>query len=121
MTHLRSYKPRPKWSCLTGVSAPLYSSPPLSTLCSSLLLYSSPPLSTPLYSSTPLLLSCPELAMAFRKALKWTLMVGGGGGATALGLSQLAEYRKKQVSCPQVDLWSAGPGLFPEFLVAAGC
>lgn len=42
--------------------------------------------------------------MAFRKALKRMVMVGGAGVATAFGLSQLVEYRKKQVSCSHVDL-----------------
>lgn len=34
--------------------------------------------------------------MAFRKAVKGTL-IGGGAVATALGLSQFFEYRKNQV------------------------
>uniref|UniRef100_A0A674MTK7 Glycerol-3-phosphate dehydrogenase, mitochondrial n=1 Tax=Takifugu rubripes TaxID=31033 RepID=A0A674MTK7_TAKRU len=34
--------------------------------------------------------------MAFRKALKRTVMVGGGAIATVFGLSQVIEYRKKQ-------------------------
>lgn len=36
--------------------------------------------------------------MAFRKALKRTAVIGGGAVAAAFGLSQLIEYRKKQVS-----------------------
>lgn len=39
-----------------------------------------------------------EAPMAFRKALKRTAVIGGGAVATAFGLSQLIEYRKKQVS-----------------------
>lgn len=35
--------------------------------------------------------------MAFRKALKRTAIIGGGAVATVFGLSQLIEYRKKQV------------------------
>lgn len=36
--------------------------------------------------------------MAFRKALKRTAVIGGGAVAAVFGLSQLIEYRKKQVS-----------------------
>lgn len=36
--------------------------------------------------------------MAFRKVLKRTAILGGGAVATVYGLSQLIEYRKKQVS-----------------------
>lgn len=36
--------------------------------------------------------------MAFRKVLKRTALVGGGAVVTAFGLSQLIEYRTKQVS-----------------------
>lgn len=53
--------------------------------------------------------------MAFRKALKRTVMVGGGAAVTAFGLSQLIEYRKKQVSCSHLYLLSAWLSLFPEF------
>lgn len=67
------FKPRPKCSCLTG---PVFL----------------------LLSAVPLHSSCAELTMAFRKALKRTLMVGGGAIATVFGLSQVIEYRKKQVS-----------------------
>ena len=37
--------------------------------------------------------------MAFRKAAKWTAIGGGGAVAAVLGLWQLSEYRKTQVSC----------------------
>lgn len=50
-------------------------------------------------SSLLLLLSYPELLMAFRKALKRTVVLGGGAMAAAFGLSQLMDYRRKQVSC----------------------
>lgn len=40
--------------------------------------------------------------MAFRKALKRTAILGGGAVATVYGLSQLIEYRKKQVSWRQM-------------------
>uniref|UniRef100_A0A3P8W6I7 Uncharacterized protein n=1 Tax=Cynoglossus semilaevis TaxID=244447 RepID=A0A3P8W6I7_CYNSE len=36
--------------------------------------------------------------MAFRKALKHTVLIGGGAAATFLGLSQLIEYKKTQVN-----------------------
>lgn len=36
--------------------------------------------------------------MAFYKAAKGTVLVGGGALATVLGLSQFAHYRRKQVS-----------------------
>lgn len=36
--------------------------------------------------------------MAFKKALKRTAILGGGAMAAAFGLSQLIEYRKRQVS-----------------------
>ncbi|KAI2525397.1 GPD2 isoform 10 [Pan troglodytes] len=34
--------------------------------------------------------------MAFQKAVKGTILVGGGALATVLGLSQFAHYRRKQ-------------------------
>lgn len=36
--------------------------------------------------------------MAFKKAVKGTILAGGGALATILGLSQFAHYRRKQVS-----------------------
>lgn len=36
--------------------------------------------------------------MAFKKAVKGTVLAGGGALATILGLSQFAHYRRKQVS-----------------------
>lgn len=36
--------------------------------------------------------------MAFKKAVKGTILAGGGALATVLGLSQFAHYRRKQVS-----------------------
>ena len=36
--------------------------------------------------------------MAFQKAVKGTILVGGGALASVLGLSQFAHYRRKQVS-----------------------
>lgn len=36
--------------------------------------------------------------MAFQKAVKGSILVGGGALATVLGLSQFAHYRRKQVS-----------------------
>jgi glycerol-3-phosphate dehydrogenase len=36
--------------------------------------------------------------MAFQKAVKGTVLVGGGALATVLGLSQFTHYRRKQVS-----------------------
>lgn len=36
--------------------------------------------------------------MAFQKAVKGTILVGGGALASILGLSQFAHYRRKQVS-----------------------
>lgn len=42
--------------------------------------------------------------MAFQKAVKGTILVGGGALASVLGLSQFAHYRRKQVSnCACVD------------------
>lgn len=36
--------------------------------------------------------------MAFKKAVKGTILAGGGALATVLGLSQFAHYKRKQVS-----------------------
>lgn len=42
--------------------------------------------------------------MAFQKAVKGTVLVGGGALATILGLSQFAHYKRKQVSnCTHID------------------
>uniref|UniRef100_A0A8C6IKB1 Glycerol-3-phosphate dehydrogenase n=1 Tax=Mus spicilegus TaxID=10103 RepID=A0A8C6IKB1_MUSSI len=41
--------------------------------------------------------------MAFQKAVKGTILVGGGALATVLGLSQFAHYRRKQVSLAYVE------------------
>ncbi|XP_008323277.1 glycerol-3-phosphate dehydrogenase, mitochondrial isoform X2 [Cynoglossus semilaevis] len=40
--------------------------------------------------------------MAFRKALKHTVLIGGGAAATFLGLSQLIEYKKTQARLAHV-------------------
>ncbi|XP_029696179.1 glycerol-3-phosphate dehydrogenase, mitochondrial isoform X4 [Takifugu rubripes] len=45
--------------------------------------------------------------MAFRKALKRTVMVGGGAIATVFGLSQVIEYRKKQPAGARLALVAA--------------
>lgn len=42
--------------------------------------------------------------MAFRKVLKRTVILGGGAVATVYGLSQVIEYRKKQVSWKQMSV-----------------
>lgn len=46
--------------------------------------------------------------MAFQKAVKGTILVGGGALATVLGLSQFAHYRRKQVSsnCAEAGMLS---------------
>lgn len=36
--------------------------------------------------------------MAFQKAVKGTILAGGGALATVLGLSHFAHYKRKQVS-----------------------
>lgn len=41
--------------------------------------------------------------MAFQKAVKGTILMGGGALATVLGLSQFAQYRRKQVSLAYVE------------------
>ncbi|XP_028333968.1 glycerol-3-phosphate dehydrogenase, mitochondrial isoform X2 [Physeter macrocephalus] len=41
--------------------------------------------------------------MAFQKAVKGTILVGGGALATVLGLSQFAHYRRKQVNLAFVE------------------
>ncbi|XP_029461382.1 glycerol-3-phosphate dehydrogenase, mitochondrial isoform X3 [Rhinatrema bivittatum] len=41
--------------------------------------------------------------MAFRRVVKGTVVFGGGALTTVFGLSQLAEYRKKQVSVGYVE------------------
>ncbi|XP_069081256.1 glycerol-3-phosphate dehydrogenase, mitochondrial [Pleurodeles waltl] len=41
--------------------------------------------------------------MAFRRVMKGTILFGGGALATVVGLSQLAEYRKKQVNITYVE------------------
>uniref|UniRef100_A2AQR0 Glycerol-3-phosphate dehydrogenase n=1 Tax=Mus musculus TaxID=10090 RepID=A2AQR0_MOUSE len=41
--------------------------------------------------------------MAFQKAVKGTILVGGGALATVLGLSPFAHYRRKQVSLAYVE------------------
>ncbi|XP_074159515.1 glycerol-3-phosphate dehydrogenase, mitochondrial [Sminthopsis crassicaudata] len=41
--------------------------------------------------------------MAFQKAIKGTALVGGGALATVLGLSQFAQYRRKQVNLASVQ------------------
>ncbi|EHB07585.1 Glycerol-3-phosphate dehydrogenase, mitochondrial [Heterocephalus glaber] len=41
--------------------------------------------------------------MAFHKAVKGTVLVGGGAFATVLGLSQFAHYRRKQVNLAYVE------------------
>lgn len=41
--------------------------------------------------------------MAFQKAVKGTILVGGGALATVLGLSQFTHYRRKQVSLAYVE------------------
>ncbi|KAB0363475.1 hypothetical protein FD755_008692 [Muntiacus reevesi] len=48
--------------------------------------------------------------MAFQKAVKGTILVGGGALATVLGLSHFAHYKRKQpatllgVPCPEREL-----------------
>lgn len=44
--------------------------------------------------------------MAFQKAVKGTVLVGGGALATVLGLSQFAHYRRKQVS-KRMNWWGS--------------
>lgn len=41
--------------------------------------------------------------MAFQKAVKGTVLVGGGALATILGLSQFAHYKRKQVNLAFVE------------------
>uniref|UniRef100_G3T3Z6 Glycerol-3-phosphate dehydrogenase n=1 Tax=Loxodonta africana TaxID=9785 RepID=G3T3Z6_LOXAF len=41
--------------------------------------------------------------MAFQKAVKGTILVGGGALATVLGLSQFSHYRRKQVNLAYVE------------------
>lgn len=36
--------------------------------------------------------------MAFRTAVKGTILIGGGAVATVFGLSQFSQYKKKHVS-----------------------
>lgn len=55
--------------------------------------------------------------MAFRKALRRTALVGGGVVAAGFGLSQLMEYKKKQVSCRQMRSFLFFSLLFSLFLV----
>uniref|UniRef100_A0A0K8RGP6 Putative glycerol-3-phosphate dehydrogenase n=1 Tax=Ixodes ricinus TaxID=34613 RepID=A0A0K8RGP6_IXORI len=41
--------------------------------------------------------------MAFKKAVKGTILAGGGALATVLGLSQFAHYRRKQMTLAYVE------------------
>lgn len=47
--------------------------------------------------------------MAFQKAVKGTILMGGGALATVFGLSQFAHYRRKQVSLAYVEAATCFP------------